>query len=41
MEVRLNHVDPPAYVPEVIDLTNNKDDVVEVGSGCVTIFDIV
>jgi len=28
MEVRLNRVDPPAYVPEVIDLTSDEDDEV-------------
>jgi len=28
MEVRLNCVDPLAYIPEVIDLTNDEDDEV-------------
>jgi len=28
MEVRLNRVDPPAYTPEVIDLTSDDDDEV-------------
>jgi len=28
MEVRLNCVDPPAYAPEVIDLTSDEDDEV-------------
>ena len=28
MEVKLNCVDPPAYAPEVIDLTNDEDDEV-------------
>jgi len=28
IEVRLNCVDPPAYTPEVIDLTSDEDDEV-------------
>jgi len=38
LEVRLNCIDPPARAVEVIDLTGDED---EVGSGCVTMFDIV
>jgi len=30
LETRLNCVDPPAYAPEVIDLTNDEEDMVVV-----------
>jgi len=39
LEVRLDHVGPPT--PEIIDLTSDEDDDVEVGSGRMTVFDIV